>query len=407
MRLSKTKNISYTLIGLIFTVVMFSCGQKNKEKQTVPENKNTVTIKGNIPGINGKKTIALTEINENTENTKIDTIATVSLDNGKFLFENLNIDDSRAALLTFGDTINTVVFLEPGNINVEVFPKDTIYTEYFTGIEVRAKRTGTINNELFTQYRDKRHAVLKSQEYLKVRALDKTMFDLYADLDTLNNQIQRFDKELFKRDSILTKHKNDFILQHKNEMVSPYIVLFEDLRFDDVFTPKQIIDIFDSYNNTLKDNRYYKSIENYVTQSRNTAVGITLADFTLKNRDDKPVSLSSFKGKYVLIDFWAYWCKPCVAAFPHLEKLRKKYKTDGFEILGISSDPNHEKWIKALDTHKPSWTQVIDDDKKTISKKFNIAKLPTTFLIDNEGKIMAIDLYDEDLDYTLKTIFGH
>ncbi|OEK06127.1 hypothetical protein A8C32_19035 [Flavivirga aquatica] len=402
------KSITAILIGLtIISGTALSCAQKKKEEQSIVKNSTIASITGTIKGHVNGNSISITEINADLDNESIDTISTVSLKNGKFSFDNIKVDDPRAVKLTFGDTINTIVFLEPGTINVEISPRDTIYTEYFTGIEVRAKRTGTINNTLFTQYRDKRYNILTSPEFVKVRAFDKTMFDLYADFDLLNKQMHQFKNISSKRDSMLMKIKKDFIVKHNDKMVSPYIVLFEDYRFNDAFNAKEIIDFFDAYDNSLNGNKYYESIKKYVVASRNTAVGITLADFALKNRNGETISLSSFKGKYVLIDFWAYWCKPCVAAFPHLEKLRKKYRTDGFEILGISSDPNQEQWIKALNKHKPSWTQVIDNKEKTVSKQFNISKLPTTFLIDKEGKIIAIDLYAEDLDNELHTIFGH
>ncbi|WP_303316528.1 TlpA disulfide reductase family protein [Flavivirga abyssicola] len=408
MKHKNIKTITAFLIGLvIISGVTISCNKKKNKEQDVVKDNTTASITGSILGNVNGHSISMTEINEGIDNESIDTISTVSLKDGKFSFDNIKVDDPRAVKLTFGDTINTVVFLEPGTINVEIYPRDTIFTEYFTGTEVRSKRSGTINNVLFTQYRDQRHKVLTSPEFIDVRALDKTSFALYTDFDLLNKQMRQFKSKSYRRDSILIKIKKDFIIEHKDKMVSPYIVLFEDYRFDDVFETKEIIDFFDAYDKSLDGNRYYESMERYVTASRNTAIGITLADFALKNRNGETISLSSFRDKYVLIDFWAYWCTPCIAAFPHLEKLREKYKAEDFEILGISSDPNHEQWIKALDKHKPSWTQVIDNKEKTVSKQFNIAKLPTTFLVDKEGKVMAIDLYAEDLDNELETIFGH
>ena len=277
----------------------------------------------------------------------------------------------------------------------------------FDGIEVRSKREGTINNELFTLYRDKRQAILTSKKYKGLQALDKTMFSPYPDLELLNQQLDKFKNESKIRDSILLKIKTDFITEHKDNMVSPFILLYEDYRFDDIYSTEQIVSFFNIFNKNLKNNRYYKATEKYAIANKNTSIGVVLNNFSLKNRNNKDVSLSSLKGKYVLIDFWAYWCKPCIASFPHLEKLLKKYKKENFEILGISSDPNNEKWIKALNQHKPSWIQVIDSKDKEVSKQFNVAKLPTTFLIDKENKVIAIDLYGDELDRELEVIFGY
>lgn len=401
------KHLNITLLFSL-SLIIIACGnKKSSNNKIVNTNSSTAIITGEIAGFSKNSPIAITEINFNIDDETVNTIATTQIKNGKFNFEGITIDTPRAVKLTFEDSINTVIFLEPGDININISLKDTIFTEMFSGIELRAKRTGSVNNELFTEYRDKRHAILTNPEYIDLRALDKTMFDLYADFELLNTQLKQFRAKSDKRDPLLYNLKKDFILKHNNKMVSPYIVLFEDYRFDDAFEPSEIIAFFDNYSESLDGNIYYNVLKDYVSNSRNTAIGITLKDFSLKNRNGEDVSLSSFKGKYLLLDFWAYWCKPCVASFPHLEKLRKKYKNDKFEILGISSDPNHEKWIKALDQHTPSWIQVIDTKDKKVSTQFNIAKLPTTFLVDAEGKVMAIDLYAEDLDAELEAIFGH
>ena len=397
------KNKLTLLITLACLALLSSC--KKEEKKQITAN-NVASITGSILD-NSNGTISLTEINEDTYDKNINVIRSVSLKNGKFSFNNLKVDVPRAVKLTFGDTINTIVFLEPGLTNVEIFPKDSIFTEYLNGVEVRSKRTGTINNELFTAYRNKRNEIIKSPKFIELRALDKSFFDLDADLDLMNKQMSQFSKRSIERDSILINLKTEFILAHNDKMVSPYILLLEDDRFDDVFKAKEIISFFDNFSKKLSGNMYYDRVEQFVNNSRSSAVGITLLDFSLKNREGKTVSLSSFKDKYVLIDFWAYWCKPCIAAFPHLEKLLKKYKKDGFDVLGISSDSNYEKWIKMLDKHQPSWTQVIDTDDKKISKQFNIVKLPTTFLIDKQGAVLAIDLSAVDLDAKLFEIFGH
>ena len=132
-------------------------------------------------------------------------------------------------------------------------------------------------------------------------------------------------------------------------------------------------------------------------------VGMTAPDIKLKNPNDSTISLSSFKGKVVLLDFWASWCGPCRAANKHLTKLYAKYKEKGFEIFSVSADYNKPEWIEAIKKDKITWTQVFDDGG-LVSNKWYIAYLPMTFLLDKEGKIVAAELNEKALEEKLKAL---
>jgi thiol-disulfide isomerase/thioredoxin len=112
------------------------------------------------------------------------------------------------------------------------------------------------------------------------------------------------------------------------------------------------------------------------------------------------ISLSSLKGKVVLLDFWASWCMPCRAANKHLTKLYAKYKPKGFEIFSVSVDEEKNAWKKAITKDKITWLQVNDaagNMGKTILD-WNVSVLPTTFLINKKGDVVAIDLEGKALD---------
>jgi peroxiredoxin len=129
------------------------------------------------------------------------------------------------------------------------------------------------------------------------------------------------------------------------------------------------------------------------------AVGSEAPDFKLETPDGKSVSLSSLKGKFVLIDFWASWCAPCRQENPKMIKLYKQYKDKNFTILGVSLDRDKDSWTKAIKTDKLTWTQISDLKywDSPVAKLYNVQAIPYSILIDKEGKILAKGLRDEEL----------
>jgi thiol-disulfide isomerase/thioredoxin len=122
-------------------------------------------------------------------------------------------------------------------------------------------------------------------------------------------------------------------------------------------------------------------------------VGGAAPEISLPNANDSIVSLSSFAGKVVLVDFWASWCVPCRASNPHVVKLYKKYKAMGFEVFGVSLDTKKVEWIKAIEHDKITYTQVDDINGwySQIAAQYFVDVIPTSFLVDKTGKIVDIN----------------
>lgn len=127
-------------------------------------------------------------------------------------------------------------------------------------------------------------------------------------------------------------------------------------------------------------------------------------EITLQDMDGKTFSLSSLKGKVVLIDFWASWCGPCRNNNPHLVKFYKKYHEKGLEMIGISLDEDHDAWKKAVAKDKLTWLQ-LNDDKGYYSstlKAYYVDAIPASFLIDKNGIIHSINLVGWNLESEVK-----
>lgn len=114
------------------------------------------------------------------------------------------------------------------------------------------------------------------------------------------------------------------------------------------------------------------------------------------------VRLSSLRGKVVLLDFWASWCGPCRISNKGLAKIYSKYKDKGFEILGVSLDDEKEKWQKAVRQDKITWLQVNDAGGEKLGADWQLGAIPTSYLIDKDGKLLAMDLQGKELEKALK-----
>jgi len=136
---------------------------------------------------------------------------------------------------------------------------------------------------------------------------------------------------------------------------------------------------------------------------RALADGTKFPDFAEKDLQGNPLSVAKYKGKLVLVDFWATWCGPCVGELPSVIKAYNKHHADGFEIIGISLDMDEQKLKSFLKTKEIPWAQYFDGKgwQNKLAAKYGIQSVPATFLLDGDGKIIGQDLRGEALEEAL------
>lgn len=174
----------------------------------------------------------------------------------------------------------------------------------------------------------------------------------------------------------------------------------------------QYFDTYVSIANTLKkewpDYSQSKSFVTFVEKLKTTAIGQVAPEIALPDPDGQVVKLSSLRGKYVLVDFWAKWCGPCRQENPNVVRVYNKYKDEGFTVYGVSLDRSKEDWLKAINEDKLTWTHVSDLKfwQSEAAKIYSITAIPFSLLLDPNGVIIAKNLRGVALENKLAEIFG-
>jgi len=202
----------------------------------------------------------------------------------------------------------------------------------------------------------------------------------------------------------LEKIVSGIVSKYPNSPVSAFVIKirFIDYPFADLAKRE-----YDRLGPAARNSFYGKQIGDMVKKMDNIAIGKKPA-MTLPDANGKMVSLADYKGKIVLVDFWASWCAPCRKENPNVLKAYNAFHDKGFEVLGVSLDESKAKWETAIKDDGLRWTHVSDLKawNSPYVKDFGITGVPTSFILDREGRIVAKDLRGEELQKKLAELLG-
>lgn len=284
------------------------------------------------------------------------------------------------------------IFIEPANIDIRS-------TDSFSNATV----TGSSANVEFQKlqraakpFENKAAALMENAETYKKEKNNSALESTEGQLEHLQAQM---------KEAVYA----DYIRQNPNSPLAFFAL--QQYSGAVIQNPSRVEALFRLLPSSLQQSRDGQRMQLLIKMAGLADIGKTAPAFTQSDADGNPISLASFKGKYVLVNFWASWCGPCRAQNPELNKLYEQYKNDGFEIIGVSLDKPGEKneWLKAIQEDGLQWAQVTDLRfwNNAVAREYGVVALPQNFLIDENGRIIAKNLKPDQLSRKLRSIFGN
>jgi peroxiredoxin len=369
------------LLLLTVSAVLFSCNKAGV---------NEYIISGTVKGVADGKTVILEKQDETGQLKPIDT---VKIKDGKFTIKGSSKEPEIMLLQVEALQGKVPFILENGDIEV-IVDKDSIQ---------KSKLSGTFNNDVFSKFNvdvikfqkdsQKKMTAFQNANMAKMKAAQEA-----KDTITIN--------KLMKEYQVLQKAGMDFYVKfaesNPKALISALIVdsMLNDPSVDLVRAKK----IFASFSPELKKYKPGKSIQSKLDKiakpiAAAAEVGTIAPDFSAPNPDGKSISLKESLGKVTIIDFWASWCNPCRAENPNVVALYNEFHSKGLNIIGVSLDKDAKKWKEAIAKDKLTWNQVsnLKDFEDPIAVTYGINAIPSTFILDAKGTIVAKDLRGAEL----------
>lgn len=221
------------------------------------------------------------------------------------------------------------------------------------------------------------------------------------------NEVEKTEKNMLslkeasaKIDSVYPKLYDEYASMIPQYRKSNALVVYLYSYYASATMQKQM-EMINSFDKSMRNNYFIKQMLEKMEQVKACEVGQPAPDFELISDKGESVKLSSLKGKYVLIDFWASWCGPCKKEIPNLKKVYEEYKDKGLQLIGVSIDDSEARWRKAIEEEQLHYLQLLDAKKVTM-KLYDYQGIPFIILLSPEGVILAKGLRGNDVKATIQ-----
>ena len=338
------------------------------------------TIMGDVKGLPDNSRVSVTDVSNPT-----DTLTSTMVKEGKFVLSG-HVTEPNLYEVNF-DAAKKKLPLFMGNDKMSLSGS----ADDIAGL----KTTGSLSNDdfmtfqaTFTPYFNRLNAVMGLANSPAGAGLKDSLFRSYKRLS----------------DTIFTV-LDQFIQKRPNSYVSAFVLVVVNQLTEDVMAQDKRLH---SLSPAVQQGYYAQYLQKMLDDAKIGAIGTPAIDFTQNDTAGHAVTLSSFKGKYVLVDFWASWCGPCRMENPNVLATYRQFKDKNFTVLGVSLDKARDPWLKAIKDDGLAWTQVSDlkfwyNDAAT---KYHIQSIPQNLLVDPSGKIVGRNLRGADLREKLCELLG-
>jgi len=362
------------LIPVFISVLVFSAC----------ETKPSYVFNAEFNGLTGDELIYLQLVKDG----ELDTIDSAQVSDNTVRFEG-TLEGPQMVYMKIGDTRKVVNFFgENSEIEVKADVNDLESTQVI----------GSKVHDEFVAFQSYMSTIDQREQQLREDYREASM-----------NGDQEKIEELRAESENIYNDQQEMLYQYIDDKSSSYMAPFVISRYLVYeLDEKQLDSLLQTLDPGIHNSLDYKRLNERVEVLKKVAVGKPAVDFTLNDPQGNPISLSSFQGKYLLVDFWASWCGPCRRENPNVVKLYSDFKDKGFEILGVSLDEDRNRWLGAIEADSLTWPHVSDLEGwgSAAGKMYGINSIPATVLINPDGIIVDKNLRGDALRQKLEELYA-